>query len=100
MSVVSIAGRGHEIGSPDFDPNPNAYRIRSDAEAIDIAKALATDFARDAAERDRIRRLPAAELDRFSGSGLWAVTIPKIYGGPGVSNVTLDEIIKIISAAD
>ena len=100
MSVVSITGRGLEPVSPGFDLSPDAYRIRTDAEAIDIARTLATEFAREAAERDRDRKLPVAELDRFSGSGLWAVTIPKIYGGPGVSNVTLAEIIKIISAAD
>jgi SfnB family sulfur acquisition oxidoreductase len=100
MSVVQIAGRSQEFASPDFDLNPDAHRIRNDAEAIDIAKTLATEFAAEAAERDRNRRLPVAELDRFSGSGLWAVTIPKIYGGGGVSNVTLAEMIKIISAAD
>jgi hypothetical protein len=66
MSVVSITGKGLEPVSPGFDLNPVAYRIRTDAEAIDIAKALATEFAREAAERDRIRKLPVAELDRFS----------------------------------
>jgi SfnB family sulfur acquisition oxidoreductase len=100
MSVIQIAERSQDVVSPGFNLKPNAYRIRDDAEAIDIAKTLAIEFAAEAAERDRTRRLPVAELDRFSGSGLWAVTIPKIYGGAGVSNGTLAEIIKIISAAD
>ena len=36
----------------------------------------------------------------FSQSGLWAITVPKAYGGAGVSFVTLTEVIKIIAAAD
>lgn len=79
---------------------PAAHVIRSDAEAIEIAHALAADFVKEAAERDAQRRLPAAELDRFSQSGLWGITVPREYGGAFVSNVTLAEVIKIISAAD
>jgi len=79
---------------------PKAHRISSDAEAIKIAHELAATFATEAALRDRIRRLPEPELDIFSNSGLWGLTIPKRYGGPGVSFATLAEVIAIISAAD
>ena len=85
---------------PAFELNPNAHRIASDQEALTVARELAAEFAQDAAQRDRERRLPAKELDRFSGSGLWAITVPKAYGGAGVSSATLAEIIAIISAAD
>ncbi len=85
---------------PKFDLEPQAHVIGSDAEAIEVAKALAAEFVAEAAIRDRDRRLPAAELDRFSKSGLWGITIPKAYGGAGVSWVTLTEVIKLISAAD
>lgn len=85
---------------PQFDLEPQAHVIASDAEAIEIAKILAAEFAAEAALRDRERLLPAAELDRFSKSGLWGITIPKAYGGAGVSWVTLTEVIKLISAAD
>jgi SfnB family sulfur acquisition oxidoreductase len=74
--------------------------ITSDAEAIEVAHRLATDFAEGAAVRDREGLLPLAELDRFSQSGLWGITVPHAYGGAGVSWVTLTEVIKIISAAD
>ncbi|WP_240032132.1 SfnB family sulfur acquisition oxidoreductase [Pseudomethylobacillus aquaticus] len=77
-----------------------AYRIKSDVEAIEIAHKLAAEFAKEAAQRDRERRLPIAELDAFSQSGLWAITVPKQYGGAGVSYRTLGEVIKIISAVD
>ena len=91
------AGHGE---APSFDLHPDAHRIGSDAEALDIARTLAAEFAVDAAERDRTRRLPGAELDRFSGSGLWGITIPRAYGGAEVSFATLAEVIAIISAAD
>lgn len=79
---------------------PKAHVIKSDAEALEIARTLAVHFAEEASVRDRERRLPVAELDEFSASGLWAITVPKAYGGAGVSYVTVAEVIKIISAAD
>lgn len=81
-------------------PAEPAQIIRDDAEAIEIAQRLATEFARDAALRDREGILPLNELDAFSQSGLWAMAIPKIYGGAGVSWVTVAKVIAIISAAD
>jgi alkylation response protein AidB-like acyl-CoA dehydrogenase len=87
-------------GSPVFKRTPRAHLIASDAEAIEVARALAADFAQDAAVRDRERRLPGAELDRFSGSGLWGITVPTAYGGAGVSVATVSEVIETIAAAD
>ena len=89
-----------ETVAPAFDLHPDAHRITSDAEAIRIARELAAEFAVEAANRDRDRRLPAAELDRFSGSGLWGITVPKAYGGAGVSFATLAKVIALISSAD
>jgi len=74
--------------------------IADDAEAIAVAHELAVRLARDAAQRDRERRLPHEEIEWFSQSGLWAITVPKVYGGAGVSFVTLTEVIKIVAAAD
>ncbi|TBU87167.1 SfnB family sulfur acquisition oxidoreductase [Phytopseudomonas dryadis] len=81
-------------------PPRAAHIIASDAEAIAVARRLADEFAIEAVERDRERRLPWEELDRFSQSGLWAITVPKAYGGAGVSQATLVEVIALISAAD
>lgn len=77
-----------------------AHRISSDDEAIAAARQLAKEFAVGAAERDRERRLPTRELDRYSESGLWAITVPRRYGGAGVSFATLGEVTALISAAD
>lgn len=81
-------------------PAQRPLRIRDDAQALQIARELAADFARDAAVRDRERRLPWDELERFTASGLWAITVPREHGGAGVSARTLAEVIAIISAAD
>src|ERR1700747_1792890 len=74
--------------------------LESEAQAVSVARQLAAEFANEAAQRDRARRLPHTELDRFSDSGLWGVSVPKQYGGLGASIVTITEIFKVISAAD
>ncbi len=74
--------------------------IRSDAQALSIAYELAEHFKRDSVVRDRERRLPHDELELFSHTGLWGITVPKAYGGAGVSTVTLARIIALIAAAD
>ncbi|MGI3744673.1 MAG: SfnB family sulfur acquisition oxidoreductase [Janthinobacterium lividum] len=74
--------------------------IRDDAEALRIARTLAENFRQQSAIRDRERRLPHQELEAFSRSGLWGISVPKAFGGAGVSNITLAEVIRIISAAD
>lgn len=74
--------------------------IRSDAEALAAAHRLAADFAPGASVRDRDRILPWDELERFTASGLWGITVPQAHGGAGVSAVTLAQVIAIIAAAD
>ena len=97
MSATSPSHLPEQAGSA---PRRPAHIIRSDAEAIEVAQRLAEDFAREALERDRDRRLPWAELERFSDSGLWAITVPQSHGGAGVSYRTLTEVVAIISAVD
>ncbi len=74
--------------------------ITSDEQALIVASDLAEDLRRDSALRDRERRLPLAELEAFSRSGLWGISVPKAYGGAGVSNVTLAKVIALIAQAD
>ncbi|MDF3835153.1 SfnB family sulfur acquisition oxidoreductase, partial [Cupriavidus basilensis] len=61
---------------------------------------LAAVFANGASERDRERRLPWEELDRWSESGLGGITVPREYGGAGVSYATLAKVFAILCAAD
>ncbi len=81
-------------------PLEPAHVIKDDAEAIAVAERLAVEFAKEASERDRQRRLPVPELDLFSQSGLWSINVPRRFGGPDVSYATLARVIAIISAAD
>ncbi|MFS8975089.1 SfnB family sulfur acquisition oxidoreductase [Cupriavidus necator] len=82
-------------------PDPaRVRRIANDGEALEAARALATVFAEGASERDRQRRLPWAELDLWSESGLGGITVPRALGGAAVSYATLAEVFAIVCAAD
>lgn len=89
------------MNAPRIAPPPGQTRlIRTDGEALAAAERLARDFAPGASARDRDRILPWEELDRFSASGLWGITVPREQGGAGVSSVTLAKVIATIAAAD
>ena len=62
-------------------PKEKAHIIKTDAEAIETAGKLAEEFRQGAAERDRERIWPQAELDKFSQSGLWSINVPKAHAG-------------------
>ncbi|MDH4564713.1 SfnB family sulfur acquisition oxidoreductase [Pseudomonas sp. BN411] len=93
MSQSPISAQ-YPIGIPD------AQIIRSDAQAIEVAHRVAAFLLEGDAERDRTRQVPSEVVDVFSNSGLWGITVPKVFGGAEVSYATLAEVIAIISAAD
>ncbi|UVM05313.1 SfnB family sulfur acquisition oxidoreductase [Pseudomonas laurylsulfatiphila] len=77
-----------------------AQILRNDAQAIKAAHELAHVARLQAAKRDQLRKLPWSEIELFTRSGLGSISIPREYGGPQVSFVTLAEVFAIISAAD
>ncbi|MBV7552663.1 SfnB family sulfur acquisition oxidoreductase [Pseudomonas sp. PDM28] len=77
-----------------------AQILRNDAQAIKAAHELAHVARLQAAKRDQLRKLPWSEIELFTHSGLGSISIPREYGGPQVSFVTLAEVFAIISAAD
>ena len=77
-----------------------ANLLRNDADAIAAAHELAAVVRTHAAMRDRERQLPWSEIELFTRSGLGGISVPRIYGGPQVSFVTLAEVFAILSAAD
>jgi SfnB family sulfur acquisition oxidoreductase len=77
-----------------------AHRIGSDGEALVRARAAVERIAAGAAERDRERRLPAAEIESISRDGLLAITVPAQFGGAGVSVETLVEVTRLLASAD
>ncbi|NIF26413.1 SfnB family sulfur acquisition oxidoreductase [Pantoea sp. Tr-811] len=87
----------------DLDSSPlllPAKVLRNDAEALQAARELADAAREQAARRDRQRKLPWAEIEQFTRSGLGSISVPKAHGGPDVSFATLAEVFRIISAAD
>lgn len=95
-----MPGSAEARSAPAVPPARRPDAIADDAQAIAVAQRLAAEFAQGAARRDRERILPWQELDAFSNSGLWAITVPRDYGGPGVNSATLAEVVTLISAAD
>ncbi|WHS60631.1 SfnB family sulfur acquisition oxidoreductase [Pseudomonas sp. G2-4] len=87
----------------DLDIAPlllSAQVLRNDAEAIKAAHELAQVARQQAARRDQQRKLPWSEIEQFTRAGLGSITLPREYGGPQVSFVTLADVFAIISAAD
>jgi len=100
-AVVSLNPKPQPAGVPGVPrPAKPAHVVRDAAEAIAIAHTLAEKFAAGAAQRDRHRILPIVEIDAFSQSGLWSINVPRAFGGPELSYVTLAQVIAIIAAAD
>jgi SfnB family sulfur acquisition oxidoreductase len=77
-----------------------AHRIKSEQEALETARRIADQIRPDSGARDKERRLPFEEIEWFSQSGLWGITVPKEYGGAGVSTATFTEVVAIVSEAD
>jgi SfnB family sulfur acquisition oxidoreductase len=101
MTIALVPKTAKPVGVPGLSrPERPAHVIASEQEAIEVAGALAKDFAASASERDRTRAKPIAELDAFSQSGLWSINVPKAFGGPELSYAVLAKVIEIISAAD
>lgn len=77
-----------------------AQRIKSDQQALEAARQFAEQIRTGSAARDKERRLPFEEIEWFSQTGLWGITVPKEYGGAGVSTATFTEVVAIVSEAD
>lgn len=87
----------------DLDTAPlllPARVLRDDAQALQAAHELADVARLQASRRDQQRKLPWSEIEQFTRSGLGSISIPREFGGPQVSFVTLAEVFAIISAAD
>ena len=77
-----------------------AHILRTDNEALQAARDLADAAREHAAKRDQQRKLPWSLIEQFTRSGLGSISLPREFGGPQVSFVTLAEVFAIISAAD
>ncbi len=65
--------------------HPPARRITHEAEAIDIARQVASEIAALAADPGNNRPLPRRQAELLSSSGLTAIGVPTQFGGLGAS---------------
>ncbi|MDH0096516.1 SfnB family sulfur acquisition oxidoreductase [Ectopseudomonas hydrolytica] len=87
----------------DQDVAPSLFPaaiLSTDAEALQAAHALAEAAQLEVIQRDRERRLPWELVERFTASGLGSIAVPRAFGGPQLSHVTIAEVFRIISAVD
>ncbi|BAN95263.1 acyl-CoA dehydrogenase type 2 domain-containing protein [Plautia stali symbiont] len=74
--------------------------ITSDAAAIDAARHLAEQAKARAAGRDQQRIYPRELLEQFTQLGLSSISVPRQFGGGGLSFGTVAEVFRLISASD
>lgn len=87
----------------DQDVAPSLFPaaiLSTDAQALQAAHALADAAQAEVIQRDRERRLPWELVERFTASGLGSIAVPRAFGGPQLSHVTIAEVFRIISAVD
>jgi alkylation response protein AidB-like acyl-CoA dehydrogenase len=76
------------------------HGIRSDAEAIGCVRDLAASFRLDARWHGLARALPCCAIRSLALDGFFGITVPKTFGGAGVSAATMVESLRILSACD
>ncbi len=74
--------------------------LGSEAEAIAVAREIATEIAAIAADSQANGQLPRRQAQLLSDSGLTAIGVPKAFGGLGASVATIVETVRLISVAD
>ncbi|GBR10294.1 SfnB family sulfur acquisition oxidoreductase [Acetobacter oeni] len=99
MTRQIVVGGGEAVPPPSWPRQP-ASILRTADEALDAADKIASLAARDAVKRDREDLFPGAELDAFSASGLWGITVPAEWGGADLSYTATGRVIVTIAAVD
>lgn len=64
---------------------PSEISVLSSVQAVDVARQLAVAFAARANNADIEGRLPQADIDALKTSGYLGMSIPKEYGGAGLT---------------
>jgi len=74
--------------------------LTDNEQAINRARILAEQAKAGAPERDRERIYPRALLEQFTQLGLGSISVPRRFGGGGLSYRTLAEVFRLISVSD
>ncbi len=78
----------------------NVHVIRSDAEAIEVARRFSQELAQGASARDQAGTVPYDAIRSLAETGLLGITVPRAYGGADVSAETLAEVIRLLAEGD
>ncbi|ORM71958.1 SfnB family sulfur acquisition oxidoreductase [Pantoea rwandensis] len=84
----------------NHSPEQQATVLTSDAQAIAAAHHIAEQAKSGAVERDQQRIYPLTLLNQFTLLGLGSISVPKQFGGAGLSFQTVAEVFRVISASD
>lgn len=84
----------------DFPEVIQAAVLTEDDKAIQAARSLAEKAKVGAVARDQQRIYPRELLDQFTQIGLGSISVPRAFGGGGLSYQTLAEVFRLISASD
>jgi len=69
-------------------------------DALTTARAVATEVAAGAVERETAGIWPEEELGKVADSGLLGIIVPAEFGGPDLPRSTAVEVLRILSIAD
>ncbi|MCW4352396.1 SfnB family sulfur acquisition oxidoreductase [Hoyosella sp. YIM 151337] len=67
---------------------------------LGLTAKLADSFRETARDRDRDRILPYAEIEQLATAGLFALTVPREFGGADAPASVLTEVIRLLASAD
>ena len=70
------------------------------AELLAAAERFAPEIERRAAEFEQARRIPADLAERMAEARLFAMLVPKVYGGVETDPLTVVEVIERLAVAD
>jgi SfnB family sulfur acquisition oxidoreductase len=74
--------------------------VTTDDQAVAVAREYAATLEEGAAERDRAGQVPWEALRGLDSSGLLAITVPRDWGGAGISASSLAEVVRVIASVD
>ncbi|WP_313604201.1 acyl-CoA dehydrogenase family protein [Rhizobium sp.] len=74
--------------------------IRTEDEAIEVAKALANEIRTGFNRHDRQSILSHHTPERVAQSGILGISVPTEYGGADISNPFLAEVVALLSEVD
>lgn len=74
--------------------------LTTDQAALQAARDLAKRAKAGAVERDQHRIYPRELLAQFTTSGLGSISVPRAFGGGGLSYQTVADVFRLISASD